>query len=193
MRTFLSMIILAGGLIGPLVPAQGAEPEAKPPEAKLVHSASKATTFKLATIATNMAIFSLGTGSIFGGGLLTAFNVSKSWLLFTANDYAWDTYFPTQSNTDSTQAFSVQQSFWRTTGKFLTYKPVDTVIKFASIYLYTASVPTMVVYGTASSVVNSGVFYANDFAWNLYDWWHSPAHAIDPSDAGKARQLLGQR
>jgi hypothetical protein len=73
MRTLSAVIILAGGLIGSLVPARGAEPEAaapsiaaqaKPPEAKLVHSATKATTFKLATIATNMAIFSVGTGSI---------------------------------------------------------------------------------------------------------------------------------
>jgi hypothetical protein len=51
----------------------------------------------------------------------------------------------------------------------------------------------MVVYGTASSVVNTGVFYANDFAWNLYDWWNSPGRAIDPSDPAKAPLLLGQR
>jgi hypothetical protein len=61
------------------------------------------------------------------------------------------------------------------TAKFLTYKPVDSAIKFASIYLYPGPAAVMVVYGTASSVVKGGVFYANDFAWYVYDW--SPASA----------------
>src|SRR5690242_11241479 len=63
-------------------------------DASLTHSAAKATTFKIATVLTNMAIFSLGTGSPVGGAVLTAFNVAKSWGLFTANDYLWDTWFP---------------------------------------------------------------------------------------------------
>ena len=123
----------------------------------------------------NLAIFSYGTGGLVGGGILTVFNVSKSWGLFTANDYLWDKYFPSDKNQDSSKAFDAKQSFWRTTGKFLTYKPVDTAIKFASIYLYTGSAAVMLVYGTASAVTNTGVFYVNDFAWNLYDWSQAPA------------------
>ena len=197
-RAFLATIMICG-VMGAYVSAWGAD-DASPPTAEqakapgtLTHSAAKATTFKVATVVTNLAIFSVGTGSIVGGGLLTAFNVSKSWLLFTANDYAWDTYLPTQSNTDSGQAFDVKQSFWRTTGKFLTYKPVDTAIKFASIYLYTASAATMIVYGTASSVVNTGVFYVNDFAWNVYDWWNSPAQGENLPNPAQPHVTLGLR
>jgi uncharacterized membrane protein len=148
-------------------------------KASVTHSAAKATTFKLAATATNMVIFSVGTGGLVGGGILTVFNVSKSWGLFAANDYLWDKYFPSDKNLDANQSFDAKASFWRTTGKFLTYKPVDTAIKFASIYLYTGSAAAMLVYGTASSVVNTGVFYANDFAWDLYDWSQSPGSA-DP-------------
>jgi uncharacterized membrane protein len=161
-------------------PARSAGPEdapAKAPgsDASLTHAAAKATTFKMGAFAVNMVVFSAGTGSVVGGTLLTIFNVSKSWGLFTANDYLWDRYFPTEANKDSGQSFDAKASFWRNTGKFLTYKPVDTIIKFASIYLYTGSAAVMLVYGSASSILNTGVFYGNNFAWDLYDWWSSPA------------------
>jgi len=157
--------------------APGPAPQGTVPPAtgSLTHSAFKATTFKIAAFVSNLAIFSYGTGGLVGGGILTLFNVSKSWGLFTANDYLWDKYFPSDKNQDSSQAFDAKQSFWRTTGKFLTYKPVDTAIKFASIYLYTGSAAVMLVYGTTSAVMNTGVFYVNDFGWNLYDWSQAPA------------------
>lgn len=172
----------AAGLLLAFVPAHSASvgntaPQNTVPPAtgSLTHSAFKATTFKIAAFVSNLAIFSYGTGGLVGGGILTVFNVSKSWGLFTANDYLWDKYFPSDKNQDFSKAFDAKQSFWRTTGKFLTYKPVDTAIKFASIYLYTGSAAVMLVYGTASAVTNTGVFYVNDFAWNLYDWSQAPA------------------
>jgi uncharacterized membrane protein len=144
-------------------------------EASLTTSATKATTFKIATVVTNMVIFSTGTASLAGGTLLTAFNVTKSWLLYTVNDYAWDTYAPLDKKpAGASTDFDASASAWRTTEKFLTYKPVDTAIKFASIYLWTGSVPAMVVLGTASSVANTVIFYANNFAWDLYDWSRAP-------------------
>jgi hypothetical protein len=94
--------------------------------------------------------------------------------LFTASDYRWG-YVSADKNQDSSQACDANASFWRTTAKFLTYKPVYSAIKFASIYLYPGSAAVMVIYGTASSVVKGGVFYANDFAWYVYVW--SPASA----------------
>jgi uncharacterized membrane protein len=143
--------------------------------ASLTSSAAKATTFKIATVVTNMVIFSAGTASLAGGTLLTAFNVTKSWLLYTANDYAWDAYAPLEKKPEgASEGFDASASAWRTTEKFLTYKPVDTAIKFASIYLWTESVPAMVIMGTASSVANSAIFYANNFAWDLYDWSRAP-------------------
>jgi uncharacterized membrane protein len=162
------------------------------PAASLSHSAVKATTFKVATVVTNLAIFSAGTGSVVGGTLLTAFNVSKSWALFTANDYAWDTWFPSNANKDAGKEFNVKDSFWRTTGKFLTYKPVDTAVKFASIYLYTGSAAVMLVYGTASAVMNTGVFYANDVAWDYYEWWTSPTTPSGRLPSAPHKQLAAE-
>jgi uncharacterized membrane protein len=187
-RALLVMTMLATGSLGvagasaQVTPPKDATPATKAPAgeqstASVTHSAAKATTFKLAATATNMVIFSVGTGGLVGGGILTVFNVSKSWGLFAANDYLWDKYFPTDKNHDANQTFDANASFWRTTGKFLTYKPVDTAIKFASIDLYPGSAAAMLVYGTASSVVNTGVFYANDFAWDLYDWSQSSGPA----------------
>jgi uncharacterized membrane protein len=191
LRPTLIAGLAAGSLLIPIFPAHSAavtntetsrasSSDVPPASGSLTHSATKATTFKIATVLTNLAIFSVGTGGLVGGGILTVFNVSKSWGLFTANDYLWDKYVPTDKNQDSSKAFDGKASFWRTTGKFLTYKPVDTAIKFASIYIYTGSAAVMLVYGTASSVLNTGVFYANDFAWDLYDWSQSPA-SVSPS------------
>ena len=144
----------------------------------------------MGAFAVNMVVFSAGTGSVVGGTLLTVFNVSKSWGLFTANDYLWDRYFPTDANKDSGKSFDAKASFWRNTGKFLTYKPVDTAIKFASIFLYTGSASVMLVYGTASSVLNTGVFYANDLAWDYYDWWMSPEKSREIPTAAQKRLAL---
>jgi uncharacterized membrane protein len=174
------------------VPAEAAAPSEVAPngapakDASLVLSASKATTFKIATVVTNMGIFSLGTASVVGGGLLTAFNVTKSRLLYTANDYAWDTYAPLPKPTGPAESFDAKASAWRTTQKFLTYKPVDTAIKFASIYLWTGSLPAMLVLGTASSVANTVVFYANNFAWDIYEWSATPPAPTNTAPANPA-------
>ena len=189
---FAIAILLLAALASP---ARSAGPEndpAKAPgaDASLTHAAGKATTFKMGAFAVNMVVFSAGTGSVVGGTLLTVFNVSKSWGLFTANDYLWDRYFPTDANKDSGKGFDAKASFWRNTGKFLTYKPVDTAIKFASIFLYTGSASVMLVYGTASSVLNTGVFYANDLAWDYYDWWMSPEKSREIPTAAQKRLAL---
>lgn len=192
-------LFIVGALLCPTL-ARSAEPSevtADPahsaaPDATLTHAAAKATTFKLGAFLVNMVVFSAGTGSVVGGTVLTVFNVSKSWALFTANDYLWDTYLPTDANKDSSKSFDAKESFWRNTGKFLTYKPVDTAIKFASIYLYTGSAGVMLVYGSASSILNTGVFYANNFGWDLYDWWRSPAEPIKDTGA-RPKLALEQR
>lgn len=182
-------------IVGMASPARSAGPADAPAQpatgsdASLGHAAAKATTFKIGAFVVNMVVFSAGTGSVVGGTLLTVFNVSKSWGLFTANDYLWDRYFPTEANKDSGKSFDAKASFWRNTGKFLTYKPVDTIIKFASIYLYTGSASVMLIYGSASSILNTGVFYGNNIAWDLYDWWRSPAESPQAMPAQKRLAL----
>jgi len=177
-RTLMAAGLVIGGLLAQTHTARSTTPSdtgspqtgAQPGGAALTHSAAKATTFNITVMLTNLVIFSAGTGSVVGGGVLTAFNITKSLFLFTANDYVWDTYFPNDTRQDGNREFDTSQSLWRTTEKFLTYKPISAAIKFASIFVYTGSVPIMIAYGTASEVVNAGVFYLNDFTWGLYDW-----------------------
>jgi uncharacterized membrane protein len=151
-----------------------------PPKAdgSLTHSAAKATTFKIGTTITGLAIFSYGTSSVLGGGLLTAFNVSKGWLLYTVNDYAWDKYSPADATPASAETFDVSASLRRNTLKFITYKSVDTTIKFASIYLYTGSLVAMFWLGSVSAIANTGVYYANNLIWDWHDWAQSPAPVV---------------
>lgn len=161
-------------------------PQAPPkPAGSISHSAMKATTFKIGTTMTGLAIFSYGTSSVVGGGLLTAFNVSKGWLLYTVNDYAWDKYLPADANLNSSDNFDVRASLWRNTLKFVTYKLVDTAIKFASIYVYTGSALAMLWLGSVSAIANTGVYYANNLIWDWHDWLQSP-----PSPEPELRPVL---
>jgi uncharacterized membrane protein len=164
---------LAGCLLAALVAAPAAAQQEAPGDASMLHSAAKATTFKAGTVAVNLAVFSAATGGIFGGAVLTAFNLGKSWMIYAANDYLWDSYSPDASNRDGGQAFDSGASLWRTTEKFLTYKPVGTAVKFLSLYVYTGSAAIALSYGTASAVANTAVFYVNDYAWDLYEWAQS--------------------
>ena len=146
-RTLLAASLALGGVLAQTGAARSAAPSdtgspagsAQPGAGSLAHSAAKATTFNIVVLFADLVIFSAVAGSIAGGGVLTAFNVTKSLILYTANDYAWDTYFPEEASKESSREFDPAQSVWRTTEKFLTYKPVSTAIKFASIFVYTGS------------------------------------------------------
>jgi uncharacterized membrane protein len=177
-RTVLAAGLALGGLFAQTAAARCAMvsdtglPRANPQpgDVSLTHSAEKAMTFNIAVVLSNFVTFSAGTGSLIGGGILTAVNVTKSLLLYTANDYAWDTYFPVETSQEENKEFDATQSVWRTTEKFLTYKPISVAIKFASIFLYTGSIPVMIIYGTASESASTGIFFLNNFAWDAYDW-----------------------
>ena len=149
--------------------AQTAAPTAAT-DASLRHSALKATTFKIGTIIAGLTILSLAAGDVFGGVALTVFNTAAGWALYTANDYIWDTYAPPPAKLAAEQSFDATSDVWRTTGKFLTYKPVAAAIKFTSLYVYTGSVATTLVFGTVSTLTNTAVFYVNNLAWDFYDW-----------------------
>ncbi len=135
--------------------------------ASLSHSALKATTFKAGTVMTNIAVLSYATGGLAGGAALTAFITASAWTLYTANDYLWDTYSPPPEK----QEFDARADAWRNTEKYLTYKPVIASIKLGSLYLYTGSAAVVAVFGTASILTNTVVFYANNMAWDWYDWY----------------------
>lgn len=177
-------LTLAGGIPGGSAAAQAVAPPAKPPaaadgtasgEASALMSATKATTYKLGTALTNMLILTAGTGVV-GGTLLTAFVTGESWLVYGVNDYLWDTYAP-KAAPRADGSFDAKESAWRATEKWLTYKPVVSAFKFGAIYAWTGSVPAMLTLGTLTIVANTGVFYANNVGWDLYEWWNTPIGA----------------
>lgn len=141
--------------------------------ASLSHSALKATTFKVAATITGWFIYSAAAGGVAGGTALTAFTTVGSWLLYTGNDYLWDTYAPPPARQVPGQSFDKAEDAWRTTKKFLTYTPAVMTLAWGSIYVYTGSAATMLTFGAAMTVVKTSVFYANNIAWDYYDWYVS--------------------
>jgi len=148
--------------------------------ASLTHSALKATTFKVGSTVTNLAVLSVATGGVAGGAALATFMLASSWVIYTANDYAWDTYSPPPRKQTEEQSFDATADVWRNTGKFLTYKPVIGSIKLAALYAYTGSVATAAVFGTASIATNTAVFYINNIAWDWYDWYAGEPTKLEP-------------
>jgi hypothetical protein len=73
-----------------------------------------------------------------------------------------------------TGSAGAKESAWRATEKWLTYKPVVVAFNFGAIYAWTGSVSAMLVLGTVTAVANTGVFYANNMGWDVYEWWNTP-------------------
>jgi hypothetical protein len=158
--------------VAPQAPAAAGDDGQPASGASLLLSASKATTYKIGTALTNMLVFSAGTGLV-GGTVLTAFTTAQTWLIYTANDYFWDSYSPREARNG--ESFDVKESAWRSTEKFLTAKPLIVAIKLASIYAWTGSAAIMLIAGTISTVATTGVFYANNLGWDFYEWSKRPA------------------
>jgi hypothetical protein len=161
----------ASGESPPAAPGEAAPGDPKS-NASAMRSAAKATTYKLGTIATNMIFLTAGTG-IVGGTVLTVFNTVESWLVYMGNDYLWDKYAPGRVVRPD-GSFDARESAWRTTEKFLTAKPIIAAFKYASVYVWTGSISAALVVGTISTGAAAGVFYLNNFAWDLYDWSQTP-------------------
>lgn len=167
----MRQLLLATALAMPLaMPAMAQQADAPEGGASLKHSALKATTFKAGSTVTNLVLLSYAAGGIGGGIALSAFMLGASWAVYTANDYFWDTYSPPPPKIDG-EAFDAGADMWRTTGKFLTFKPVVASLKLASLYVYTGSAAIAATFGTAAILTNSVVFYANNMAWDWYDWY----------------------
>lgn len=148
--------------------------------ASLGHSAIKATTFKMGSTVANVALLSYATGGIVGGVALSAFMLGSSWLVYTANDYMWDRYEPPPARQAAGESFDFGANAWRNTLKFITFKPVVASLKVASIYVYTGSIGVATMFGAASIVSNGAIFYANNMAWDMYDWYSQPVPVAQP-------------
>ncbi len=161
---------LLAGIVACVLCLQPAAAQTPATDATLSHSALKGLTFKASTIIANLVIMSGAAGNVVGGVGLTAFVTAASWAVYTVNDYLWDSYAPPPAD----RSFDAADTAWRTTKKFLTYKPTVIVMGWAAIYAYTGSATTMLVFGTASTLSKTALFYVNNFAWDYYDWYTSP-------------------
>jgi len=183
---FWAAFLLAGSLLAPAAPAWSAPPadpapaqgSAPAPKVSLAHSGVKQITYEIGNTLNNFAILTFGVGDLGGGLLLTVFNTMQSWTVYTTNDYIWEKLYPWQPSKDGTGSFDVQQSFWRTTMKYMTGKPVVAGIKIAAIYVYTGSVATAFVFGTAATAGASVVFFINNLSWDFYDHMAAPVTAV---------------
>jgi hypothetical protein len=125
-------------------------------------SSSRATTYDVAIIVTNSTIFAIGTGSIFVGVAQGIYNSAKSYFIVNANELAWDYFDPP----DRTAPFDMNKSLWNAAKHQATYRPIDTVFKYAGL-LVSLEPETAIVYSLISAAASTMVFVLNHIAWDL--------------------------
>jgi uncharacterized membrane protein len=168
-------VVLGGSLLWPLsgMAQQEVAPAAAP--ASITHVIAKTVTQQLAAGSVIMTIFSLGTGSLVGGGVLTVGLIAVASVWYPANEFLWDYYSPNTNLRVNNEAFNTSSSLWRTTWKYLTFTTSTTTARVATIYAYTGSVYSTATMASATLLIMPLVFYANDTAWDWYDWYSSAA------------------
>ena len=167
------------------VPAQPSDSAEQAAPASLGHAAIKGVTLKLANAVTSMGIFYTGTGSMFASSALSMLIAATSYSVFVANDYLWDRISPNTNVAANNQSFQTTTSLGRNTLKFLTFKPAVVTADWTAIYLYTGSWASTLAMGSAWSLLTPVVFYANNTAWDWYDWWKTSTD--QPRQATAAR------
>ena len=104
-------------------------------DASLSHSMAKAVTLKIATFSFGTVIYSVGTGSLAAGTALSAINAAASFVILTANDYSWDYFWPNTNVAANSDNFHPLASLSRNTAKYLTLKPMLTVLNVGTVVL----------------------------------------------------------
>ena len=154
-----------------------------PADPWLSHSALKAVTYKAATTVANITILSAAAGGVVAGTALTLFGAAASFAIYAMNDYAWESHAPPPARQETGQAFDLGDEFHKTGKKFLTYK-AETVwikaVKLAALYLYTGAPVTTLAAVSGATLVNAGLFFTNNIAWDYYDWQATPPPAAVP-------------
>ncbi len=172
------VLLGATGMAATATPASAQETSAPPVsaatrEAAVSRSASKATTYKIGTATINLGALTYAFGSVIDGGVLAAGTAMTSWAVYAVNDYLWDTYYPAPAKQSADEKFDARAETWRTTLKYLTFKPLGMGQKFVWLYAYTGSASTMMTWGLSIAAANTVWFYANDMGWDWYDWYAS--------------------
>ncbi len=185
-RSSMTAAALAVALLAATpVMAQPAPPatRAASSEPTLGHTAAKTTTFMGATTVVLFSIFMVGTGNLVTSTALTAGTMSAAYVIYPANEYLWDHYFPAAPPEKADGSFDVAASLWRNTAKYVTWKVSVVAAKLAWIYAYTGSLTSVVTLGGSTSLALPAVFYINNIAWDWYDWEQHQA----PKAAGQTR------
>ena len=102
-------------------------------------------------------------------GALSAINAAGSFVLFTANDYGWDYFWP-NTNVSANGSFHALTSLSRNTAKYLTVKPMFTAMNLGMLCWWTGSAATTAVTGGVIVVGLPLAFYLNNTLWDWYDW-----------------------
>jgi uncharacterized membrane protein len=142
--------------------------------ASLSHSALKGVTLKAISITTSFFIFTAGTGSAAVGGLMAGLNGVGGLLIYTGNDYAWDYFSPNTNLSTNQQSFGVFSSLSRNTLKYITLKPMLTVLNVGIIYAFTETLAATAATSTAAIILLPAAFYLNNTLWDWHDWYYPP-------------------
>jgi uncharacterized membrane protein len=137
------------------------------------HILAKTMTLAVADTAAAMTIFTLGSGDVIAGGILTAGLFALGVVVYPTNEYLWDQLSPNTNRQLDNEKFDVSASLWRTTKKYVTFKTGIITSKFVWVYAYTGSVAATAVMGTTVSLVLPAIFYTNSVAWDWYDWYNA--------------------
>jgi uncharacterized membrane protein len=141
------------------------------------HAMMKGITLKAATTGVAAAIYYVGTGSLLDMGTLTALSTAGTYAIYVANEYLWDAFSPDTGVSGNRQTFDAPASLWRNTWKYLTFKPTVAAFNWGLVYAYTGSVSAMITLGSAGTIAIPLVYYANNVAWDWYDW-HTAASGL---------------
>jgi uncharacterized membrane protein len=152
-------------------------------QASVSHDAAKGITFKIGSVLKHVVIFSVGTGSMTAGGVLTVLTLASGYVIYVTNEYLWDRYSPNPNLSARNNKFDTSASVWRNTKKYLTLKPATMLATWSLIYAYTGSWTATLAMGTTAAVVGPLIFYANDVGWDWYDWYSHPAKTARPAPA----------
>ncbi len=152
--------------------------QAPAPTATLSHTFAKSTTLTAASVVVYTAIFALGTGDLASAAVLTAGSAAAAFTIYPANEYLWDYYSPVHPATTENGSFDVAASLWRNTTKYVTWKAGIVGAKFTWIYAYTGSFTSMLALGGATSLALPVTFYANNVAWDWYDWMQQQPNQV---------------
>ncbi len=183
--------VLAASLCCPALALAQASPAPVAPqaaEASVGHAAAKGLTLKVGNAAFSLAVFYLGTASLAASGILAVATNVVSYGVYVGNEYIWDSHAPNTNISANGGSFDTGASFWRNSGKYLTFKPASMLGKFAVTYLYTGSLGASVAMVSVIGLYAPVNFYLNNVLWDWYDWHANDAPSPSEGTGGLKAQ-----